>query len=875
VTLPAGSSVCSATTGTTTQEGASVEISFRVSIDVTRADPATLRDLVRGVESEQGLCAAVAREVGRAVRESAVAGEKSSTESVARRLVGLGIDPGTLNLGPAHSPAPLSNPLRAVYTSPPWPITVIGVDSADWDLLEPLMEAGALPHLRALRDRGAWGTLRSMTPTLSPILWTTVATGRLPEDHNVLDFLMNDPSTGQEVPISRLFRKVKTLWNIASDLDISNMTVGWWATWPAERVTGQMVTDRVAYSLFDIPVGSPLFGATYPESLFEEIRDLLVPEESITYEDLRAIADVPQAEFDRARAGLDTPGGYKDPISHLIKILASTQSYHRIALHLLTRHHPKLGLVYFEGLDEVNHRFAHFMPPEMGLVRGTPPALLSAYKDAVLSFYRFQDRLIGDLVEASGDDAIIMVVSDHGFANGQERPTDIPPDIEGKPGRWHTLDGVIIAAGPPIRAGHVTSKMNLLDVTPTILALMGLPAAADMPGRAITELIDPQAGPRVAQVPVPSYDALGEPLQTGTAAFESTQDPEVVSKLQALGYIQSGASAQQSGTPTYHINAGRIFLEKHDLDRAEAEFSQAREKAPRFDQALLGLAQVKVMRGRPDEAIPLLEEAIRAARDPMPEALTRAASIYVKAGLHQRGLEFLGSLHLQGRHEAYRLAAMGKLEESRGNLAEAVTAYKEAVRIDPSVEPALAGLYTVMTRQGALDDLAAALKESLGVESVRLSVRVSNWLALTLERQGRRTQARSVLAVALKASPDDVQTLTNLGSMLVTDDLAADGLPMLERAHVRRPKSLELVVDLIVAHGKLGNLLKAADLFHEAEASTRAPDIKHLYNAYAYACFLNGAMRDAAAYINRSLEIDPGQESARRLEQEIVKKVGP
>ena len=110
--------------------------------------------------------------------------------------------------------------------------------------------------------------------------------------------------------------------------------------------------------------------------------------------------------------------------------------------------------------------------------------------------------------------------------------------------------------------------------------------------------------------------------------------------------------------------------------------------------------------------------------------------------------------------------------------------------------------------------------------------------------------------------------------MLVTDDLAADGLPLLEKAHTRRPKSLELVVDLIIAHGKLGSLAKAAELFHEAEASTRAPDVKHLYNAYAYACFLNGAMRDAAAYIDRSLAIDPGQESPRRLKLEIAKKAG-
>src|SRR5262249_5905138 len=131
-------------------------------------------------------------------------------------------------------------PLMGRWSPPPWGVLLIGIDSADWDLADPLIKSGALPHLGQLRDRGAWGPLRSMKPTLSPILWTTIATGRRPEDHGIIDFLMKDPASGAEVPISRTLRRVKALWNIASDLSIPNTTIGWWATWPAEQVTGAM-----------------------------------------------------------------------------------------------------------------------------------------------------------------------------------------------------------------------------------------------------------------------------------------------------------------------------------------------------------------------------------------------------------------------------------------------------------------------------------------------------------------------------------------------------------------------------------------------------------------------------------------------------------
>src|SRR6185295_17661328 len=66
-------------------------------------------------------------------------------------------------------------------------VLLLGVDGADPAILERLIGAGKLPTFGRLRREGAFGPLRSREPLLSPVLWTTIATGRTPQDHGVLD----------------------------------------------------------------------------------------------------------------------------------------------------------------------------------------------------------------------------------------------------------------------------------------------------------------------------------------------------------------------------------------------------------------------------------------------------------------------------------------------------------------------------------------------------------------------------------------------------------------------------------------------------------------------------------------------------------------
>src|SRR5215475_11872176 len=76
---------------------------------------------------------------------------------------------------------------------------------------------GMEPSVRRLRDGGASGLLRSQKPLLSPIIWTTIATGKPPDAHGIGHFVATNPQTGKQLPVTSRMRKVKALWNVLSD----------------------------------------------------------------------------------------------------------------------------------------------------------------------------------------------------------------------------------------------------------------------------------------------------------------------------------------------------------------------------------------------------------------------------------------------------------------------------------------------------------------------------------------------------------------------------------------------------------------------------------------------------------------------------------
>ena len=92
-------------------------------------------------------------------------------------------------------PRPPAAPHPEVLAAAQPRVIVVGWDGADWALLDPLLEAGRLPHLKSLLEKGAQARLETYRPRASPLLWTTIATGLTPPEHGVVDFQEFDVAT--------------------------------------------------------------------------------------------------------------------------------------------------------------------------------------------------------------------------------------------------------------------------------------------------------------------------------------------------------------------------------------------------------------------------------------------------------------------------------------------------------------------------------------------------------------------------------------------------------------------------------------------------------------------------------------------------------
>ncbi|MCP9859171.1 MULTISPECIES: alkaline phosphatase family protein [unclassified Cyanobium] len=126
----------------------------------------------------------------------------------------------------------------------PMRLLMLGWDGADWDVLDPLLEAGALPHLAGLLARGWRAPLASLEPRLSPLLWTSAITGVTPDRHGVLNFVEPSPD-GQGLRLaSSTSRRCRALWNLLQLCGLRSHVVNWYATHPAEPINGVVLSNQ-------------------------------------------------------------------------------------------------------------------------------------------------------------------------------------------------------------------------------------------------------------------------------------------------------------------------------------------------------------------------------------------------------------------------------------------------------------------------------------------------------------------------------------------------------------------------------------------------------------------------------------------------------
>lgn len=125
-------------------------------------------------------------------------------------------------------------------------VLLIGWDAADWKIINPLMDAGKMPALESLVNNGVMGNIATLEPPFSPMLWTSIATGKLADKHGVMGFTEPDPEGIGMKPISNMSRKVKAVWNILTQKNYKTHVLGWWPTHPVEPINGIMISNNYA-----------------------------------------------------------------------------------------------------------------------------------------------------------------------------------------------------------------------------------------------------------------------------------------------------------------------------------------------------------------------------------------------------------------------------------------------------------------------------------------------------------------------------------------------------------------------------------------------------------------------------------------------------
>lgn len=98
---------------------------------------------------------------------------------------------------------------------------IIGWDAADWQVIDPLLEAGEMPTLKSLMSRGVRGNLATLQPVLSPLLWTSIATGKPAHEHGILGFVQAGNEPEEIIPVRADNRKAKAFWNLLNEADLN------------------------------------------------------------------------------------------------------------------------------------------------------------------------------------------------------------------------------------------------------------------------------------------------------------------------------------------------------------------------------------------------------------------------------------------------------------------------------------------------------------------------------------------------------------------------------------------------------------------------------------------------------------------------------
>ncbi len=453
-------------------------------------------------------------------------------------------------------------------------VLLIGWDAADWKVIKKLVAKGEMPSIARLMAEGVHGNIATLDPPFSPMLWTSIATGVRPYKHGVLGFIEPDTNKTAIRPVRSTSRKVKAVWNILNQENRKPHVIGWWPSQPVEPINGIMLSNH-----FQLMKGKISKSDVNPPHLLNFFNHFRIAPSEITAQHL--LPFVPKAEkIDQEK---------DNRLALIAKNIAECSTLHAAATWVLDNQDWDFLAVYLDTIDHFSHGFMKYHPPQMANVSDTDFEL---YKDVINSAYKFHDMMLGRLMQLAGDDATIILLSDHGFHSDHLRPQVLPDEPAG-PAYEHRNYGILCMKGPGIKKGEKIYGASLLDIAPTILSLYDLPIGEDMDGMPLTHAFE--KSPEIKTIP--SWEQIDG--NAGMHPKGLMEDPyetqESIKQLVELGYIEEPDEDNKKNVRNVikesRYNLARAFMGAKKYDQALPILQELFKNEPHQGRFALRLAE--------------------------------------------------------------------------------------------------------------------------------------------------------------------------------------------------------------------------------------------------------------------------------------------
>ena len=278
-------------------------------------------------------------------------------------------------------------------------VLVVGLDGATFDIIKPLAADGRLPNLAHIMRTGAWGTLRSTIPPVTPAAWTSVFTGKNPGKHGIFDFQKLNRQTYRFSTVRTDHHQEKTVWQLLGEAGKRSIILDVPFTYPPHPLKGLMLTG------YGTP-RTPDTVFTYPSDLADRVPKRLRSEIRVA---------LPTKRFDRSQRFIEEWQAIMAGRRKLLRYLIAEEAW-------------DFFMVVFSITDNMAHVFWTYVDPAHP---NYYKAEAESYRAAFFNAYEKCDRILGDMMALAGPGTTTLVVSDHGFGSVRPRQYTFKRLLEG------------------------------------------------------------------------------------------------------------------------------------------------------------------------------------------------------------------------------------------------------------------------------------------------------------------------------------------------------------------------------------------------------------------------------------------------------------